>query len=178
MRRSRMDLVDSIRSHCRMPAPCAIGWHRSRCPLWATRVRVSHWPHSNNCIRSVSAARPCGTDFGIEMAVTQVDPSRALVSGATRVSVLMSDNPVHVLRLRQIEKQRRVLASRRCPQASVRLQHWTKHLRRWQTEGRGAHRPWRRSNRCLAVVEPETCGRAGFEPALGFILNTLSRRAT
>ena len=56
-----------------------------------------------------SLARPGGTitgitDFGIEMAVKQVDLLRTLVPGATRVAVLMStDNPVHPLQLREIE---------------------------------------------------------------------------
>ena len=56
-----------------------------------------------------SLARPGGnitgmTDFGIETAVKQVDLLRALVPGATRVAVLMSDNPVHVLQFREIEE--------------------------------------------------------------------------
>ena len=56
-----------------------------------------------------SLARPGGnitgmTDFGIEMAVKQVDPLRALVPGATRVGVFMSDNPVHLLQFREIEE--------------------------------------------------------------------------
>jgi putative ABC transport system substrate-binding protein len=55
-----------------------------------------------------SLGRPGGnitgvTDFGIETAAKQVDLLHALVPGATRVGVLMSDNPVHLLQFRAIE---------------------------------------------------------------------------
>ena len=56
-----------------------------------------------------SLARPGGNitglaTLGIEMATKQVDVLRTLVPGATRVAVLMSDNPVHRLELRAIEE--------------------------------------------------------------------------
>lgn len=59
-----------------------------------------------------SLARPGGNitgvaDVGIETATKQFDLLRALVPGATRIAVLMSDNPVHRLQLSAIEEAAR-----------------------------------------------------------------------
>jgi putative ABC transport system substrate-binding protein len=55
-----------------------------------------------------SLARPGGnvtgvTDFGTELAVKAVDLLHTVVPGATRIAVLMSDNPVHPSQLREIQ---------------------------------------------------------------------------
>jgi putative ABC transport system substrate-binding protein len=55
-----------------------------------------------------SLARPGGnitgvTDFGIELAVKSVEMMRSVVPNATRLAVLMSDNPVHSSQLKEIE---------------------------------------------------------------------------
>jgi putative ABC transport system substrate-binding protein len=55
-----------------------------------------------------SLARPGGnvtggTDFGTELAVKAVDLVHAAVPKATRIAVLMSDNPVHPSQLKEIQ---------------------------------------------------------------------------
>jgi putative ABC transport system substrate-binding protein len=44
-----------------------------------------------------------GTDFGTELAVKALDLVHAAVPNATRLAVLMSDNPVHPFQLREIQ---------------------------------------------------------------------------
>jgi putative tryptophan/tyrosine transport system substrate-binding protein len=44
-----------------------------------------------------------GTDFGVEMAVKAVDLVHVAVPRATRIAVLMSDNPVHPAQLKEIQ---------------------------------------------------------------------------
>ena len=86
--------------------PAALAAKRATATIPIVMVNVSD-PVGVGLVASL--ARPGGnitgvTDFGIEMAVKQVDLLRALVPGATRVAVLMSDNPVHLLQLREIEE--------------------------------------------------------------------------
>jgi putative ABC transport system substrate-binding protein len=55
-----------------------------------------------------SLARPDGnvtglTDFGLELSLKSVELVRELIPKATRIAVLMSDNPVHPFQLREIQ---------------------------------------------------------------------------
>ncbi len=86
--------------------PAALAAKRATATIPIVMVDVAN-PVDSGLVASL--ARPGGNitgvaDVGIETAAKQIDLLRALVPGATRVAVLMSDNPVHHLQLRGIEE--------------------------------------------------------------------------
>ena len=86
--------------------PAALAAMRATQTIPIVMVNVSD-PVASGLVRSL--ARPTGnitgmSDFGIEVAVKQVDLLRTLVPGTTRFAVLMSDNPADSLALAEIEK--------------------------------------------------------------------------
>ena len=86
--------------------PAALAAMRATATIPIVMVNVSD-PLGSGLVRSL--ARPAGnitgmSDFGIEVAVKQLDLLRILVPDTTRFAVLMSDNPADSLALGEIEK--------------------------------------------------------------------------
>jgi putative ABC transport system substrate-binding protein len=85
--------------------PAAIAAARATATIPIVMVNVSD-PVGSGLVASL--AHPGGnvtgtTDFGIELAVKSVELIHAAVPKATRLAVLMSDNPVHPAQLKEIQ---------------------------------------------------------------------------
>jgi putative ABC transport system substrate-binding protein len=85
--------------------PGAIAAKRATTMIPIVMVNVSD-PVGTGIVASL--AKPGGnvtgtTDFGMAMAVKQVELTHELVPKATRIAVLMSDNPVHPLQLKLVQ---------------------------------------------------------------------------
>jgi putative ABC transport system substrate-binding protein len=92
--------------------PAALAAKRATTSIPIVMVNVSD-PVGNGIVASL--ARPGGnvtgfTDFGMDLAVKDVDLMHNLVPKASRIAVLMSENPVHPLQLKLIQD-----AARRVP---------------------------------------------------------------
>ena len=85
--------------------PAAVAAKRATTVIPIVMVNVSD-PVGTGIVASL--ANPGGnvtgtTDFGVSMAVKNVELLHELVPKATRIAVLMSDNPVHTLQLRLVQ---------------------------------------------------------------------------
>jgi putative tryptophan/tyrosine transport system substrate-binding protein len=114
--------------------PAAIAAKRATTTIPIVMVNVSD-PIGSGLVANL--ARPGGnvtggTDFGIEMAVKGVDLMRAAVPKATRIAVLMSDNPVHPTQLKEIQEAARRIGLAALP-TMARSSEEFEDVRRWQS---------------------------------------------